>query len=83
MKKFTLLLICAFLFTFGSFAQTTIPGGYFTVDRTLTLANSPYIISGSQDVSSTATVTIEKGVEINFNSGLYFQVFGILNVKGV
>jgi hypothetical protein len=83
MKKFTLLLICAFLFTFGSLAQTTIPGGYFTVDRTLTLANSPYIITGNQDVSSTATVTIEKGVEIRFNSGVYLQVFGTLNAKGV
>jgi len=83
MKKSTLLLICAFLFVIGLNAQTTIPGGYFTVDRTLTLANSPYILAGSQDVSSTATVTIEPGVEIRFNSGAYLQVFGTLNAKGV
>jgi hypothetical protein len=83
MKKCILLFFGAILFAIGLNAQTTIPGGYFTVDRTLTLANSPYILAGSQDVSSTATVTIEKGVEFRFNSGVYLQVFGTLNAKGV
>jgi hypothetical protein len=82
MKKCILLLLGAFLFFYGIQAQTTIPGGYFTVDRTLTLANSPYILAGSQDVSSTATVTIEEGVEIRFNSDVYLQVFGTINAKG-
>jgi len=82
MKKFILLLIGAILFAIGLNAQTTIPGGYFSVDRTLTLANSPYITS-TQDIAAGKTVTIEKGVEIRFNSGAYFQVFGTLNAKGV
>ena len=82
MKKCIALFIGAFLFTIGTFAQTTIPGGYFSVDRTLTLANSPYITS-NQDIAAGKTVTIEKGVEIRFNSGTYFQVFGTLNAKGV
>jgi parallel beta-helix repeat protein len=82
MKKFILLLIGAILFAIGLNAQTTIPGGYFSVDRTLTLANSPYITS-NQDIAAGKTVTIEKGVEIRFNSGAYFQVFGTLNAKGV
>ncbi|MDO9257789.1 MAG: dockerin type I domain-containing protein [Bacteroidales bacterium] len=83
MKKCILLFFSAILYAIGLNAQTTIPGGYFSVDRTLTLANSPYIITGNQDVSSTATVTIEKGVEIRFSSGTYLQVFGTLNAKGV
>ena len=82
MKKCILLFFGAILLTIGLNAQTTIPGGYFTVDRTLTLANSPYITS-SQDIAAGVTVTIEKGVEIRFNSGTYFQVFGTLNAKGV
>ena len=81
MKKCILLLIGAVLFAIGLNAQTTIPGGYFSVDRTLTLANSPYITS-NQDIAAGATVTIEEGVEIRFNSGRYFQVFGTLNAKG-
>ena len=81
MKKCILLLIGAILFAIGLNAQTTIPGGYFSVDRTLTLANSPYITS-NQDIAAGKTVTIEKGVEIRFNSGAYFQVFGTLNAKG-
>jgi len=82
MKKFTLLFICAALLVIGLKAQTTIPGGYFSTDRTLTLANSPYI-TGNQDVAAGVIVTIEKGVEVRFNSGTYFQVFGTLNAKGV
>lgn len=81
MKKCILLLLGAFLFIYGTNAQTTIPGGYFSVDRTLTLANSPYLTS-SQDIAAGVTVTIEKGVEIRFNSGAYFQVFGTMNAYG-
>lgn len=81
MKKYFLFLIGAVLFVFGTYAQTTLPGGYFSVDRNLTLANSPYITS-SQDIAAGKTVTIEKGVEIRFNSNAYFQVFGTLNAKG-
>jgi hypothetical protein len=83
MKKCILLFIGAFLFFYGTKAQTTIPGGYFTVDRTLTLANSPYLVNSSQDVSNGVTVTIEEGVEIRFTGNYYFQVFGTLNAKGV
>lgn len=82
MKKCILLLLGAILFTIGLNAQTTLPGSYFTVDRTLTLANSPYITS-SQDISAGVTVTIEKGVEIRFTQGAYFQIFGTMNAKGV
>jgi hypothetical protein len=34
------------------------------------------------DVSTGVTVTVEKDVEIRFNSGRYLQVFGTLNAKG-
>ncbi len=81
MKKCILLFIGAILFAIGLNAQTTIPGGYFSVDRTLTLANSPYITS-NQDIAAGVTVTIENGVEIRFNQGCYFQVFGTLNATG-
>ncbi len=82
MKKCILLFFGAILFAIGLNAQTSIPGGYFTVDRTLSLANSPYITS-NQDIATGVTVTIEEGVEIRFNSDTYFQVFGTLNAKGV
>ena len=68
MKKCILLIIGAFLFAIGLNAQTTIPGGYFSVDRTLTLANSPYLITANMDVSAGVTVTVEKDVVIQFNS---------------
>jgi len=82
MKTFTLLFICAALFTFGSFAQTNLSSSFAT-NTTLTVANSPYLVTTSINVNDGVTVTIEKGVEIRFNSGVYLQVFGTLNAKGV
>jgi len=82
MKKSIVLFIGAILFSIGSFAQTNISSP-FTVNTTLTIANSPYLITNSIDLNAGVTVTIEKGVEVRFNSGVYLQVFGILNAKGV
>jgi len=82
MKKCILLIIGAFLFSIGSYAQTSLPSNYFTVNRTLTLADSPYLITANMDVSAGVTVTVEKDVVIQFNSGRYLQVFGTLNAKG-
>ncbi|MEI8113839.1 MAG: right-handed parallel beta-helix repeat-containing protein [Bacteroidia bacterium] len=82
MKKFILLSLCAFQLAIGSFAQTNISTS-FAVNTTLTLANSPYVITNSININDGVTVTIEKGVEVRFNSGVYLQAFGTLNAKGV
>ncbi len=80
MKKFYLLLFGAIL-TLGAIAQTNITT-HFSVNTTLTAANSPYIIVNSINLNEGVTVTVEEGVEIKFNSGRYLQVFGTLNAKG-
>lgn len=82
MKKSIVLFIGAIFLTIGSFAQTNISSS-FSVNTTLTVANSPYVIVNSLDINAGVTVTIEKGVEVRFNSGRYLQVFGTLNAKGV
>lgn len=82
MKKYLLLLFGAFLIVYGTNAQTTL-SSHFTVNTTLTVANSPYIINGNLNVNDGVTLTINEGVEIRFNGGRYFQVFGTLNAKGV
>jgi len=81
MKKCILLFIGAVLFVFGSYAQTNI-GSNFTVNTTLTEANSPYTITGTISVNAGVTVTVEKNVVIKFNSGVYLRVFGTLNAYG-
>jgi hypothetical protein len=82
MKKCIILLLCAIIYTTGSFAQTTLSSN-FTVNTTLTVANSPYLVTTNLNVNDGVTLTIEKGVEIRFNSNLWLQVFGTLNAKGV
>jgi hypothetical protein len=82
MKKCIYLIICAILFTSGSFAQTNL-SSHFTVNTTLTAANSPYLVTTSLNINDGVTLTIESGVEIRFNANVYLQVFGTLNAKGV
>ena len=82
MKKCTLLLICAILFTYESSAQTNLSSSFAT-NTTLTAANSPYLVTTSINVNDGVTVTIDKGVVIKFNAGVYLQVLGTLNAKGV
>ena len=82
MKKCIYLIFCAILFTSGSFAQTNL-SSHFAVNTTLTVANSPYLVTTSLNVNDGVTLTIEKGVEIRFNANVYLQVFGTLNAKGV
>ena len=81
MKKCILLFIGAVLFVFGSYAQTNI-GSNFTVNTTLTEANSPYTITGTISVNAGFTVTVEKNVVIKFNNNVYLRVFGTLNAYG-
>ncbi|MDP2337483.1 MAG: right-handed parallel beta-helix repeat-containing protein, partial [Bacteroidota bacterium] len=81
MKKCILLFIGAILFSIGSFAQTNLSSN-FTVNTTLTVANSPYTVTNNVNINDGVTVTVEKDVEIRFNSGRYLQVIGTLNAKG-
>lgn len=62
--------------------SATIAGGTITTDTTWTLAQSPYIITGSVTVQGVdgadgiTTLTIEPGVEVRFNTGNYLYVGG-------
>jgi len=81
MKKYFLLLISAIFFSVSLYAQTNI-GTNFTVNTTLTVANSPYTVTNNININEGVTVTVEKNVVIKFNSGRYLQVIGTLNAKG-
>nr|NQU93938.1 right-handed parallel beta-helix repeat-containing protein [Bacteroidota bacterium] len=68
---FLILLVCALQLP----AQTNI-GGSIDVDFTLNLAGSPYIVTTNLTVEDGATLTIDPGVEIKFNSSKYLFVYG-------
>jgi hypothetical protein len=49
---------------------------------TWTLANSPYVVTGSVNVPAGQTLTIEPGVEVKFNDNQGIGVYGALNADG-
>ena len=77
-KLFTIVLIafCGF-----SFAQTNVSGA-ISSNTTWSLANSPYIITGSVLVPNGITLTIEAGTVINFSNDYKILVKGNLISSG-
>lgn len=77
MKK-TVLLATIFI-TFMSFAQTQVTGNQSGIWE---IANSPYLVTGNINVPTGQILTIEAGVEINFQGHYKFNVDGKLLVNG-
>jgi parallel beta-helix repeat protein len=82
MKNRILFLLGALMFSLTLSAQTNISTN-ISSNTTLTVANSPYVVTNSIDVNAGITLTVEEGAEIRFNSGVYLQVRGILSANGV
>ncbi len=75
-----ILLFSLFILLFShspSLADTSV-GGRIAADTTWTLANSPYLVTSTVQVYGTsttpATLTIEPGVVVKFNSGTGIQI---------
>ncbi|ACL03175.1 Fibronectin type III domain protein [Desulfatibacillum aliphaticivorans] len=84
-----------FILPHTALAETAV-SGYINTDTTWTTDGSPYILSGvvyvahSERSGSTATLTIEAGVEVLFQPGAYLVIgrysygpyYGVLDVNG-
>ena len=81
MKKILLLLLFIPLVSFVGFSQTDV-SGIISSDTTWALANSPYIVTDNVLVEDGVTLTIEAGVVVKFNSGLYIKNEGIIKAIG-
>jgi len=81
MKKYLLFLFSFLIAPLVVAAQTDISGNIVN-NTTLTAANSPYIVTGNLNVDAGATLTVEPGVEMRFNSGVYLQVYGTMQANG-
>ena len=78
MKKTLILTLLVSQFIFS---QTTVSGA-ITSDSTWSLADSPYILTGSVLVPDGVTLTIEAGVTVKVNSGLYIKNEGTIIAVG-
>lgn len=79
MKRLLLFTATLLFFKLG-FCQTYLNGGNLT--ESLTKSKSPYIVTATINVPKSATLTIEPGVQILFNDGCHFEVYGVLQAKG-
>ncbi|KAL9960495.1 hypothetical protein ACROYT_G033963 [Oculina patagonica] len=57
-------------------------GGDITVDTTLTLNKSAYVVSQDLVVAENATLTIQPGVQLQFDVGVALKVKGAIQAKG-
>ena len=73
------LLLLLFL---QSSAQRSLIGGNITVNTNLTLNGSPYVVSEDIVVAENVTLTIQPGVELQFDPGVGLHVKGSLQAKG-
>jgi len=81
MKKQFFFLLCAVLVSMSLYAQTNISAN-ISSNTTLTVANSPYVVTNSIEVNPGITLTVQSGVEIRFNAGVYLHVRGTLSATG-
>lgn len=81
MKRFLLSFLLVMFTIIASQAQTNV-SDTLTTSTTWTLANSPYQVTGTVTVASGVTLTIEPGVEVQFNSGTSLLVNGALVADG-
>ncbi len=88
MRKILGYILFLFVSVSTIYSQTNVSGGIYT-NTVWTLANSPYIMTGSVVIFPGKTLTIEPGVEVRVqgndpNTGLqlYLEVRGTLNATG-
>ena len=75
MKKIILLSSLFLFLSTGTSGQTDVSGA-ISSDTTWSLANSPYTVTGNILVASDVTLTIEAGVTVKINTGLYIKIQG-------
>ena len=81
MKQRSTILSALFLcIILSSFAQTTVPGG--DVSGTWYLADSPYLIEGDITIPDDSALSIQAGVEVEFQGHFSLTVLGRLLAVG-
>jgi len=79
MKKcFTLALFLGFLIFQSAKADTNVSGN-ISVDSTWSLSGSPFIVTGTIIVNEGATLSIDSGVVVRFQSNLGMEIRGALD----
>jgi parallel beta-helix repeat protein len=81
MNKFLFFILGWMIVVFVNLsADTIIPGGY--VSGTWNVAGSPYLVQGNITIHGDSTLTIQPGVEVNFQGFYSFTVNGYLHAVG-
>jgi parallel beta-helix repeat protein len=77
-----LVFAIAFLCLNTGLLWATDHSGNITSDTTWYAADSPHVIVGNVTVQAGVTLTLEPGVDVQFNSGRYISTYGTLTAVG-
>lgn len=81
MKKISSLLLLSVMLSAGTYSQTAVSGGIYS-NTTWTVSGSPYIVTGNVVLFSSATLNIDPGVVVKFDSAACLEVRGTLKAIG-
>lgn len=81
MKRKSLILTILVLNGLILSAQTNV-NGILSQNTTWGLSNSPYIVTGNILIPTNISLTIEPGVKVKFNDGMYIKVEGAVIANG-
>ncbi|MCW3105342.1 MAG: hypothetical protein JWO09_3782 [Bacteroidetes bacterium] len=81
MKRISIITLLSLIFSIGANSQTAVSGSIFS-NTTWTISGSPYIVTGNVVLFSAATLTIDPGVVVKFDSAACLEVRGTLKAIG-
>ena len=83
MRKLFISLLPMLFFIVSNHSQALNLGGTIATDSTLSLSNSPYVVTSSLTINQGVKLTIASGVILKFENGVSMNIYGRINATNV
>ena len=83
MRKLFISSLTMLFFIVSNHSQALDLGGTIATDSTLSLSNSPYVVTSSLTINQGVRLTIASGVILKFENGVSMNIYGRVNATNV